>query len=48
MSGHALWGEGAHEPLGKSVVARAVGITSALVFDYVSGVPEDLVKQYMK
>lgn len=34
-------GRGVNEPLGQSVIARVVGITYALFFDYVSGVPED-------
>lgn len=37
-SGHAA-GRGVDEPLGKSMSARTVEITYALLFDYDSGVP---------
>lgn len=46
--GTSTLGRGVNEPLGKPGIARAVGITYALLFDFVSGVPEDKVKQYIK
>lgn len=32
---------GVNEPLGSSVIVRALAITYSLFFDYISGVPED-------